>query len=578
MEVIDTKLQDMLNNEFTDDEQKIFLQHFQGFLNKDDEFIINIEFTFKWIGFTRKDNTKRLLEKHFIQNIDYICNNNIVFLSKEENYKNKEGRPNEIILMTPNTFKQLCILANTEKGKKVRLYYIKMENIVMKYLKEKNKINEELLKQFEKEKQEAIQNAKNIEYALQVEQEKIIRITNRRVQKEKKGHIVYIYKESKYKYKIGQSTDIAKRENTHGCSNTQNEIVYTKRCCNSKLLERVTHHILDQYRDINNREWFTLSFDIAKAALDSAHIFLDGLVDCCDLIYDKNFFYKLKDLVEDLSEKKDNIIINNNIIDESINEIEEQIINPIQINLDNIVNPLDFDKFINDYCEKDDNSTVYGIDIFGAHKQWSRCAKKTTHDAFYKYLCNTYKKVKIFDNKTNANITSYKGLKLKSIDYNKPNILEDIDNFINDKCEITYVSRVASKDIYKAFEIWKKNIDSEYILTPIEKSRIDKGFKNRFLPGLVYTGFMNNHLHSQSQHGYYFCSLKENKSFIGFKLVPSLKKKIIKIDINTKQIVETFESLTAAAISINRSPTTLSTDIIYKRPRDNYIYQYLKNE
>lgn len=60
MEVIDTKLQDMLNTEFTDDEQKIFLQHFQGFLNKDDEFIINIEFTFKWIGFTRKDNTKRL--------------------------------------------------------------------------------------------------------------------------------------------------------------------------------------------------------------------------------------------------------------------------------------------------------------------------------------------------------------------------------------------------------------------------------------------------------------------------------------------------------------------------------------
>ena len=145
MEKIDTKLQDMLNTEFTEDDQKIFLQHFQEFLNKEEQFIINIEFAFKCIGFTRKDNTKRLLEKHFIQNIDYTCNNDIVFLSKEENYKNKEGRPNEIILMTPNTFKQLCILANTEKGKKVRLYYIKMENIVMKYLKEKNKINEELL-------------------------------------------------------------------------------------------------------------------------------------------------------------------------------------------------------------------------------------------------------------------------------------------------------------------------------------------------------------------------------------------------------------------------------------------------
>ena len=39
--------------------------------------------------------------------------------------------------MTPNTFKQLCVLANTEKGKQVRLYYIKMESVMMKYLKEK---------------------------------------------------------------------------------------------------------------------------------------------------------------------------------------------------------------------------------------------------------------------------------------------------------------------------------------------------------------------------------------------------------------------------------------------------------
>ena len=84
--------------------------------------------------------------------------------------------------------------------------------------------------------------------------------------------------------------------------------------------------------------------------------------------------------------------------------------------------------------------------------------KKTTHDALYKYLCENYKKVKVFDNNTNAKIASFKGLKLKSISYNKPVILEDIDNFINDKCELNYVSRIPSKDIYNAFEIWKRNI------------------------------------------------------------------------------------------------------------------------
>lgn len=216
MTEIDTKLQDMLNSEFSDDEQKIFLQHFKGFISKDDEFVINIEFAVKWIGFTRKDVCKRLLEKNFILDSDYILNKyDTVFHSKVENsneddivspfkggnfskYKKKEGRPNEIILMNPNTFKQLCILSNTEKGKQVRLYYIKMESILIRYLKEKNEINEKLLS-------EANQMNKNLGYALQTEKEKNARMLGRRVNTDEPGQVVYIYKESEFKYKIGET-------------------------------------------------------------------------------------------------------------------------------------------------------------------------------------------------------------------------------------------------------------------------------------------------------------------------------------------------------------------------------------
>uniref|UniRef100_A0A6C0ECE1 Uncharacterized protein n=1 Tax=viral metagenome TaxID=1070528 RepID=A0A6C0ECE1_9ZZZZ len=35
--------------------------------------------------------------------------------------------------MTSNCFKQLCILARTEKGKQIRIYYIKMEAIMINY-------------------------------------------------------------------------------------------------------------------------------------------------------------------------------------------------------------------------------------------------------------------------------------------------------------------------------------------------------------------------------------------------------------------------------------------------------------
>jgi hypothetical protein len=54
--------------------------------------------------------------------------NKIIFLPKEENSitmsnhnektKKNAGRPTEIILLKPYAFKELCILANTQKGKK----------------------------------------------------------------------------------------------------------------------------------------------------------------------------------------------------------------------------------------------------------------------------------------------------------------------------------------------------------------------------------------------------------------------------------------------------------------------------
>jgi hypothetical protein len=70
---------------------------------------INIEFAFKWIGFTRKDNAKCLLQKYFVINKDYIifinkhniCDDISSFLPKEEIYDPKLGdvKLNEIILL-----------------------------------------------------------------------------------------------------------------------------------------------------------------------------------------------------------------------------------------------------------------------------------------------------------------------------------------------------------------------------------------------------------------------------------------------------------------------------------------------
>jgi phage anti-repressor protein len=111
----------MLDSELNIEEQKIYL-NFQSLLDNDPEtdYVIDLDFVFKWLGFTRRANVKRLLDKYFTINIDYIENHD----------KN--------IMMNYVTFRSLCILANTEKGKQVRKYYIKMDSIMMKYIKLQN--------------------------------------------------------------------------------------------------------------------------------------------------------------------------------------------------------------------------------------------------------------------------------------------------------------------------------------------------------------------------------------------------------------------------------------------------------
>ena len=58
---------------FTTYEQQMFISSFYCYLNYDDkhDFIIDLDNIWKWLGFTQKIDSKRLLEKHFKLDIDY---------------------------------------------------------------------------------------------------------------------------------------------------------------------------------------------------------------------------------------------------------------------------------------------------------------------------------------------------------------------------------------------------------------------------------------------------------------------------------------------------------------------------
>ncbi len=133
-----------IQQEFTDSQQKLFLSSFYCYLNYDyrNDFVINLEDVWKWLGFSRIDHGKRLILRHFIKDKDYIIS---VVSDKADVYfpptsgKSKVGRKKETVLMNIITFKKLCLKSGTKKADEIHDYFIKLEEITHTVLSEETR-------------------------------------------------------------------------------------------------------------------------------------------------------------------------------------------------------------------------------------------------------------------------------------------------------------------------------------------------------------------------------------------------------------------------------------------------------
>ena len=120
------RLINKIKGKFNANQQKLFVFSFYCYLNYNNksEFIVDLDNVWKWLGFSRKDPAKVVIEKNFIKDLDY----KIVFQQSVENLKG--GRPKEQILMTINTFKKFCLKADTKKADEIHEYYIGLEELL----------------------------------------------------------------------------------------------------------------------------------------------------------------------------------------------------------------------------------------------------------------------------------------------------------------------------------------------------------------------------------------------------------------------------------------------------------------
>lgn len=351
-----TKLVEKLQEHFSNDEQRLYVCNLFLFLNYHpiNDFIINLENVWKFIGFSNKANAKRLLKHNFIEEKDYKK-----LLIRSDEQKNKDNRgggsvkktvirtddgtfASETIMLNINTFKKLCLKANTDNADKIHDYYIRLEMIYNQLMKEELDEQKQLL--LEKDTQlinKDLENKRKVEMTLRNSFDK--------------RSVVYLIKISlndEIIYKFGYTDDIVTRLRTHKNKISEDiELIYCIESKDNKMLEKLLIDYLEQYkfrvkRTINDKQQTEL------LKVNDIEMIKNKLIELNnDVENEKLLIIKLKNKIIDL--ENENIELKQRLItDEYVNELKNKIENLEKTILDYKLD--DIDNNIKPFIENED--------------------------------------------------------------------------------------------------------------------------------------------------------------------------------------------------------------------------------
>jgi phage anti-repressor protein len=251
-----------LNNDFIDDFYNIYDP--DGTNNID--FAIDIEIIAKWLN-SKKGKLKETLINTYTKNIDYKIT------KKKEGKISKSNK--EIIMLTSDCFKRMCLLSKTLKAEEIRTYFLELEKLVSNY---KNYIIEGLQKTItilENNTKEISQKIKGTVYVL-------------RSLKDIDGI-----------YRFGQTEDFKKRIINYNSANSDKmEVMYIYETKNSKKIQDCVIAQIKPLRYKKRKDFYEIDINVLKNIID----------DCSELTnkYKKSLTKKIQN---GGSEKKYNLFL-----------------------------------------------------------------------------------------------------------------------------------------------------------------------------------------------------------------------------------------------------------------------------
>ena len=197
-----SKLVEKVQQHFNNYEQQMFLASFYCYLkhNNKNDFVIDLDNVWNWLGFSSKFNAKRLLEKCFTLDLDYKQS---LLPNEKQTTDTRGGHNKEIFMLNIKTFKLFCIKAGTKKADEIHEYFIKLEEILQEVLiEEGNELKQQILQ---------IEDKNKHEYDAKLTQQKILEREKVLMQEyATSGALFYVIKvktheNGQYVIKIGES-------------------------------------------------------------------------------------------------------------------------------------------------------------------------------------------------------------------------------------------------------------------------------------------------------------------------------------------------------------------------------------
>jgi phage anti-repressor protein/uncharacterized protein YpuA (DUF1002 family) len=569
------KLLHKIKTEFTNMEQQLFLTSFYCYLNyhPTNDFVIDLDNVWKWLGFSTKQKGLILLNKHFITNIDYI---NSLNLKDKQDVKKHGGQNREIIMLNIRTFKLFCILAETQKANEIHKYFIKLEELLHEILQEESIELKLQLQQKENtiiEKQREVEQALISQFPVNTECIYFGKIDNTNEEKEKL-------------IKFGHTNDLSVRVSHHHKHYDNFTLKHAFRVQNKVEIENLIKSdpkIKKQIRTIqingkNKTELiayndnFTIE-KITKIIKDIIHSRIYSLENFNKLISrneeleKENYFLKDKvfNLEKEISNKNIELLNTHDKLQEyknkcdTISKEEEK----EDIIYQNILLPQDeinkkFNDFIIDSCIVRHDVEELSVNLEGRYRLYNKIKPtKEIFHAFKNYL-DTRFKAKRIDGRH-----GYIGIKLKQIEYKKTKEISTVETFIFQVCQFSDCGKILNSVLLREFQKWKVSVGKELSENDLKEIKDYLNNSPYTVKATVWTDEGNN-------EGYYGISLKQNE--YKPKLVSSTGKKVYKREKVTNQLLATFETIAKAAYSEGISAAKMSRSVKNNTIINDYYY------